>query len=132
MIPIYRAKKMRSDEYVIGLVSEALQVPNNTIVWMWNKDGKYYIDPSTLAIHFPDMLDSDGKKIFASLSEDGKGGDNIVDNFHNFGDDKIFIVYKDCCFKIVHLFDTKRKGTVRTESYLIKKIESLKVIGIQQ
>lgn len=32
------------------------------------------IDPSTLAIHFPDMIDSEGTKIFASLSEDGKGG----------------------------------------------------------
>ena len=35
------------------------------------------IDPTTLAIHFPDMLDSQGNKIFASLSEDGKGGDII-------------------------------------------------------
>ena len=33
------------------------------------------IDISTLAIHFPDMLDSQGNKIFASLSENGKGGD---------------------------------------------------------
>lgn len=33
------------------------------------------IDPTTLSIHFPDMLDSQGNKIFASLSEDGKGGD---------------------------------------------------------
>ena len=35
------------------------------------------IDKTTLAIHFPDMLDSQGNKIFASLSEDGKGGDII-------------------------------------------------------
>ena len=35
------------------------------------------IDPTTLAIHFLDMQDSQGNKIFASLSKDGKGGDII-------------------------------------------------------
>lgn len=35
------------------------------------------IDNSTLAINFNDMLDSQGNKIFASLSENGKGGDII-------------------------------------------------------
>ena len=40
----------------------------------WSDEDKT-IDPSTLAIHFPDMLDSEGTKIFASLSEDGMGGD---------------------------------------------------------
>lgn len=33
------------------------------------------IDITTLAIHFPDMLDSQGNKIFVGLSENGKGGD---------------------------------------------------------
>lgn len=33
------------------------------------------IDITTLAIHFSNMLDNQGNKIFASLSEDGKGGD---------------------------------------------------------
>lgn len=41
-------------------------------------NGEYAkIDPTTLAIHFPDMLDSQGNKIFASLNEDGKGGDIV-------------------------------------------------------
>ena len=42
------------------------------------------IDPTTLALHFPDMLDSEGNKIFASLSEDGKGGDcTFMENDYN-------------------------------------------------
>jgi hypothetical protein len=35
---------------------------------------EFKIHKSTLAIHFPDMIDSEGTKIFASLSKDGKGG----------------------------------------------------------
>ena len=31
-----------------------------------------YLD--TLSINFPDMMDSQGNKIFASLQEDGRGG----------------------------------------------------------
>ena len=38
------------------------------------------IDISTLSIHFPNMLDSQGNKVFTSLSEDGKGGDKIIEN----------------------------------------------------
>lgn len=93
-IPLYRAKKIDRDEYVIGS-------------YIYGEDGKHYIssgkfklrtssgaslvlteiDSSTLSIHFPDMIASDsdrllpnGEKdlcIFASLSEDGKGGDTI-------------------------------------------------------
>ncbi len=37
------------------------------------------IDISTLAIHFPGMLYIQGNKIFASLQEDGKGGDILFD-----------------------------------------------------
>jgi len=41
------------------------------------------IEYDTRAIHFEDMIDSEGTEIFASLSEDGKGGD-IVDMGYNF------------------------------------------------
>ena len=73
-IPIYRAKAIGSDEYVEGYLANPI-------------DGKYFlehdftvgieIDTSTLAIHFPDMVDKNGKKIFASLSEDGRWGDEF-------------------------------------------------------
>lgn len=92
-IPIYRAKKINSSEYVKGFyllvrtdteefhfivqdVSDARDIGIDYPVPLIEID--FEIDLSTLAIHFPDMLDSDDKEIFASLSEDGKGGD-IVD-----------------------------------------------------
>ena len=76
MIPIYRAKKIDSDEFVEGYL--VVLCDRYHIYW---KSQKYIVDPSTLAIHFPDMIDSEGTKIFASLSEDGKGGD-IVESMY--------------------------------------------------
>lgn len=76
-IPIFRAKKLDSDEYVIGYLEE-----HNTndfyISLIPNGIYAYKIDTSTLSIHFPDMLDSQRNKIFASLQEDGKGGDIVI------------------------------------------------------
>lgn len=73
-IPIYRAKQIDSDEYRIGYLEEHSK-NEFYISLLPNKLAAYRIDPTTLSIHFPDMLDSQGNKIFASLSEDGKGGD---------------------------------------------------------
>jgi len=79
-IPIYRAKKVDSDEYVegylIGNKNGYFIIGHMTVLPITNKLYSQ-IDPSTLAINFPDMIDSEGTKIFASLSEDGKGGDVI-------------------------------------------------------
>lgn len=123
MIPICRAKKIDSDEYVEGYLdiqkswetkclscgsldteshnenwSEACRCNNcgkdldfhndnwdhgyiGDLQYLIRSNGEYtQIDPTTLAIHFPDMLDSQGNKIFASLSEDGKGGDKIIED----------------------------------------------------
>lgn len=80
--PIYRAKKTDSDEYVEGFYypcdkrhyiatsirKSMLDITENNI---------YRIDQSTLSINFEDMIDSEGTKIFASINEDGKGGDNL-------------------------------------------------------
>ena len=80
-IPIYRAKKIDSDEYVEGYLMLGMCSNGNgtsSSIHFNIQDKLFYIreiDTTTLAIHFPDMLDSQGNKIFASLSEDGKGGD---------------------------------------------------------
>lgn len=87
-IPIYRAKKIDSDEYIEGYyiedygIGSYLQISKylNFIIGDRGEKGMesdclYEIDPTTLAIHFKDMADSEGNKIFASLSEKGKGGD---------------------------------------------------------
>ena len=94
-LPIFRAKKIDSDEYVMGWYSSPIIIEGKTYLSITNKDGEYRIDPTTLSIHFPDMLDSQGNKIFASLQEDGKGGDIMQDDEY-FGIAK----YKDCQFVV--------------------------------
>ena len=87
-LPIYRAKKIGSDEYIIGHYTEKVkEYPGKHYIHFNNGYTETYerIDPTTLAIHFEGMLDSEDNKIFASLSEDGKGGDllehaNILTN----------------------------------------------------
>lgn len=90
-IPQYRAKKIDSDESVIGYLHRANNNPDLITIRTGNIkiiesvviDEMFRIDPSTLAIHFPDMIDSEGTKIFASLSEDGGGGDTCEDIKNN-------------------------------------------------
>ena len=74
-IPIYRAKKIDSDVYITGYLYK-----NGDFVTVHN----IRIDPTTLAINLPDMTDSQGNRIFASLSNDGKGGDcTFMQNGYN-------------------------------------------------
>lgn len=73
MIPIYRAKKIGlNNSYIIGFYQQYIEGFQDNI---FHEINNTLIDPTTLAIHFPNMLDSQGNKIFASLSKDGKGGD---------------------------------------------------------
>ena len=80
MIPIYRAKSNeRKNIYVEGLligVDEELNLC--TIRTKDDYIGGEICYLHTLSINFPDMLDSQGNKIFASLQEDGKGGDIFI------------------------------------------------------
>ena len=83
MIPIYRAKKLDSDEYVEGYL-----IGNLRGVYFYikgNSNGYEFEEPilqKTLSIHFPNMLDKNGEKIFASLAEDGKGGSKCTDAYN--------------------------------------------------
>lgn len=72
--------KNQDDYYAIGRLNyydeiEVFDVEDKQIL-------KYPYFKTTLAVHFPDMIDSQGNKIFASLSEDGKGGDKY---YHETG-----------------------------------------------
>ena len=104
---IYRAKKIDSDDYVEGYLykdnNEFLIIKEDAIDgadWSgrdetcFNSMLIHNVDPSTLAISFPDMLDKNGKPIFASLSEGGKGGD-ALENIHY--DIRNCIVLSGCC-----------------------------------
>lgn len=90
-LPIYRAKRIDSDDYVEGyycnvcrtdlIVTDdtikTFDADENRVLYGTCETGIVQIDLTTLSISFPDILDSEGNKIFASLSEDGKGGDII-------------------------------------------------------
>ncbi len=142
MIAIYRAKKIDSDEYNCGYLIRAddyeADVDEDQIVYfimhkmenyrtneVWDFVCNSRIDPSTLAIHFPDfpdMLDSQGNKIFASLQEDGKGGDNVVYSDYKTIYTMVFDILKGVYAKnISNEYDTGYKLNPK-----------LKIIGIQQ
>ena len=137
MIPIYRAKKIDSDEYVEGIFNSVNKILTHTVGWQVVGNVKcdtYFgelIDPSTLAIHFPDMIDSEGIKIFASLSEDGRGGDIAESECSN-----LLIVFRDNSFVLVHepTCRAEAEGECKTDILNKKCIEvyNLKVTGIQQ
>lgn len=80
-LPRYRAKSnTQKNTYVEGLLIGVDEESN--LCTIRTKDDYIggeicYLD--TLSINFPNMIDSQGNKIFASLSEDGKGGDILFD-----------------------------------------------------
>lgn len=122
-IPIYRAKKIDSDEYIEGY----LQKLNNKYCFI--EECAYgfvrkYIDPSTLAIHFSSMIDIEGNKIFASLSEDGRGGSILesrwctVDTQLTVKTEAVKYSNKGLCFV--------------QDGYNIARYEYTKVIGIKE
>ena len=127
MIPIFRAFSETFDKYILGvpyfsdgryymLVDDCNK--NNNI-----GSGSYPIDETTLAIHFPDMIDSQGNKIFASLQEDGKGGDVCsVNDYIDSGLEGVAI-YQNYGFRI------DRKGKAMGISL---SSTDIKIIGIQQ
>ncbi len=82
MTPIYRAKKIDSNEWVEGYYvpdsdgrgkSTHYLIPSYIHIY---DACEYEIDLSTLSIHFSNMVSVNGKKIFASLDDkNGIGGD---------------------------------------------------------
>jgi len=126
--PLYRAKRIDFDEYVEGYLLPKFR-GRLYLSLKWSTDGDtgytpdfIEIDPSTLSISLPDMIDSEGTRIFASLSEDGKGGDicNLRKSpMHSFVDEGTACYY-DGCF------------VVRPNKGFVGNYVNLEVIGIQE
>ena len=147
-IPIYRAKKIDSDEYVEGYYFyENIEVVKHDFKDVYQKADNHFIhfgngyteeiDPSTLAIHFPDMIDSEGTKIFASLSEYGKGGKggDILNKtgigFHKDIDESgTAINMRGNCY--IKYSEDKELLSLQVFHSSEKVISSLKVTGLQQ
>ena len=82
-------------------------------------------DYDTRAIHFEDMIDSETNLIFASLSEDGKGGDEI----------NLTTVYQSGEIKTAMYFELGwwlRKEDGRKEYLIPDMLKEMKVTGIQE
>ena len=137
-IPIYRAKKIDSDKYIQGYLlgmwgeyfiswGETNHVPN-----------KVQVDPLTLAIHFKGMIDSEGNKIFASLSDSGKGGDIVeLEHIRYLEDDEPSYMIKGLCIFMNSSFfvediDNKFDRVFYDEEGRNFSNKELRVIGIQE
>ena len=137
-IPIYRAKKkIGSDEYITGILLPELKRFNgksyiiSDYTRMQDFDNAVEIDVSTLSIHFPDMLDSKGNKIFASLSEDGKGGDRVWCKWRTCNGDDMesgaYVAFKKTLFVI--MMEIYRDGII---PFSFNYFNSIETIGIEQ
>ena len=125
-LPIYRAKKIDSDEYVEGYYAYCDYFKNDKHTINNSKGAYSAIDPATLAIHFSDMLDSQGNKIFASLSEDGKCGDILQDRYGTQ-------IIKFCQVEYILKMQPKTfNGWYKIQSEIKYFLNNSKVIGIQK
>ena len=125
MIPYYRAKSNeRKNTYVEGLlvgIDEELNLC--TIRTKDDYIGGEVCYLHTLSINFPNMLDSQGNKIFASLQKDGSGGDICsVNDYIDSGLNGVAI-YQHYGFRI------DRKGKAMGISL---SSTDIKITGIQQ
>ena len=91
---LFRAKEKNSNNYVIGY-EYYNHVEDEYYITHYVSGSNYKVDRTTRSINIEDMLDSHINKIFASLQEDGKGGDIMQDDEY-FGIAK----YKDCQFVV--------------------------------
>ena len=133
MIPIYRAKSNeRKNIYVEGLligVDEELNLC--TIRTKDDYIGGEVCYLHTLSINFPDMLDNQSNKIFASLQEDGKGGDKFL------FDNEIFIIWFDNQSLKINAtnkdnFECNCHDSLQEWYDFENKCYDIKIIGIQQ
>ena len=99
MIPIFRGKKIDSDEYIEGILTLNGNIQRYGTVYATDT---IEVDKDTIAIHFPNMLDKNSAKIFASLSEDGKGGTICKDGYN----DKYICIFNKITNSCVMRYET--------------------------
>ena len=129
--PIYRAKNVPYGDYIQGDIYEYTSTDLGKILFIRTR-GEYPkthdIDPSTLAIHFPNMIDKNGKKIFASLSEDGVGGDVMpLHTSVSKGDSVLYFDNESMSIRTLELFGNKFTWDTDIDFYSTKE-----VIGIHK
>lgn len=127
-IPIYRALKLGTkDEYVEGYYFCDTDVGVSVVKLLDDTNEEIVIDDMTLSIHFPDMLDSENNKIFASLAKDGRGGSILL--YEDSKDIRELI----CTYQYYRI--DLRPINIIKDSYNFKGCtlnEQLKIIGINK
>ena len=83
-IPIYRAKKIDSDDYVNGYLLDKNTILTKAYYYVQGMPPEveeYFnnIDPTTLAIHFPDSINTNSEKVWYNLEEIS----NIIKDYKN-------------------------------------------------
>ena len=126
MIPIYRAKSNeRKNTYVEGFligIDEELNLC--TIRTKEDYIGGEICHLDTLSINFPNMINIQGNKIFASLQEDGKGGDILFDMEYEYA-----LSFDGLKFK---LFDDLRFKFAQTDFNDFDNWEKFDIIGVEE
>ena len=139
-IPICRSYELDTANIIIGCyIKEEGYFMNNgkpdynkpcTRHYIQDDDcNKHEIAPEYLSISFEDMIDSEGTKIFASLSEDGRGGDNL--EILDCESSEYVAVYNKNMFS----YGAKNVNPAEDEWYFESFYEldgDIKVTGIQQ
>jgi hypothetical protein len=80
---LFRAKEKNTDNYIIGY-EYYNHIEDEYYITHYISGNNYKVDKSTRSINFESMTDIKGDKIFASLQEDGKGGDILFDMEYEF------------------------------------------------
>ncbi len=122
---LFRAKEKNSNNYVIGY-EYYNHVEDEYYITHYVSGSNYKVDRTTRSINIEDILDSKGNKIFASLQEDGKGGDILEFSSNYFGDYTTVLYFKN--HRLITHSKTTKENTIRNK----ESLSSSKVIGIQQ
>lgn len=116
---LFRAKDKNTDNYVIGY-EYYNHIEDEYYITHYATGNNYKIDRSTRSINFEDMLDSQGNKVFASLQEDGKGGDILFNMEYEFT-----LIFDGLKFRLEGLYSN-------TETNEFDKFTNFDSIGIQE
>ena len=121
---LFRAKEKNSNNYVIGY-EYYNHVEDEYYITHYVSGSNYKVDRTTRSINIEDMLDSQGNKIFASLSENKKGGDILIEEGrYEYGFSPIFEPYFSK--SSLSIFDLPKTP------YGEYQLKYYKIIGIQQ
>lgn len=128
---LFRGKVLNTDEYVVGsyvyseedchLIYCKREAKHN----LYTATSRYRhieIDERTLSINFENMIDKNGKKIFASLSEDGVGGDVFYEQGYNH-----IIVMKNGSIRRIY---ERLSNSEDKDFYQFSNYSEVEVIGI--